>query len=448
MKTIKLLTSLLLAFSVSAETVVNFLRPSSPADTYPVNITRYQKGGKHTWMTNVSQLTDTSAATGLPAARREAGMTSQVDGSIYLLGDDLSTWTLITPFLVIPEFETSISEVVSPMAYQIFQRTNASAGPMTVTAYVAGPTGTALEARYNGGSWETIGSSDQDGLVEGVLGDQPVLAAGGNFELRLVGLSDITTISNVGVGDVFAIWGQSNGSGRLTTNQVYGGSALASMLGNDYIWHAMADQTDSRVGQIDSVSSDNDSQMGSVWPIVATYMTATNNVPFAVVQCTRGGTGFGASQPSWVPGADHFDRSTLFGSAMYRTRLTSAKAVIWWQGEGWGVSSNLYYLNVTNVVNQAVASLPTFKFIPISIQEIVGATTGQTNVWTAIDWLWNSGNSAILHGPTLATYPLGGADNIYTEDEGQPTPYYHIKTPTNGAAAAYRIATNLHALFP
>lgn len=103
-----LLLVIFIGLSVAAQTpsggvpIGGYISPNSVGNTYPTQLTRYQKGGVHTWMTSTSQLTDTSAATGLPTARRESGMISIINGVSYKLGSDLVTWTVgnsvLTPF--------------------------------------------------------------------------------------------------------------------------------------------------------------------------------------------------------------------------------------------------------------------------------------------------------------------------------------------------------------
>lgn len=98
----RLLLLFLAAIPLCAEPVVSLLQPSSPTfDTYPVTTTQYQLAGWMNWMTNASQLTDTSPATGgLPMSRRKTGMISSIAGVDYRLSADLTTWTDVTPVTI------------------------------------------------------------------------------------------------------------------------------------------------------------------------------------------------------------------------------------------------------------------------------------------------------------------------------------------------------------
>ncbi len=351
--------------------------------------------------------------------------------------------------LVVPSFTPTISTITEPAQYQTFQRNTSTTGPIYVVGTASGPTGTIIEARINSDAWQTVGPTDlfgrYSGTITGAVGEQSV-------SVRISGSATVTTVNNVRIGEVFAIWGQSNGSGRLTSNTTYtNATVIASIFGNDYTWKNIVDPTDSNVGQIDTVSSDSDGLgMGSPWPQVADGWKNTVGIPIAFVQCTKGGTGFSGS-PSWVPGSDYYDRTTLFGSGIYRIQTVhGVRAILWWQGEGgFDDTTGMSYITpFTNMVTAVQTVYPGLKLVPCKLQECVGITTPRlTNGWYAIGRLWNEFPNLVHTGPTLADAPVGAASNILTEDEGTGLPYYHIKTATNSMSAAYRWLTNLTANF-
>ena len=352
--------------------------------------------------------------------------------------------------LLIPPFSTSVSSITEPVQYQTFQRNASITGPVYVSGTASGLSGQVIQARHSSGAWQTVGSTDIygrfSGTITGSVGD-------GNLDVRIQNAATYLTVQNVRVGDVFAIWGQSNGSGRLTSNQSYtNATVIASIFGNDYTWKNIEDPTDSNSGQIDTISSDSDALgMGSIWPIVADGWKNNVGTPIAFVQCTKGATGFGLTQPSWIPGTNYFDRSTLFGSAMYRIQTVhGVRAILWWQGEGGfdDVTGMSYITPFTNMVTAVQSQFPSLKLVPCKLQQCVGVSNQRlTNGWYAIDRLWNEWPNLVYRGPTLADVPVGSANNILAENEGTGLPYYHIKTSTNGAAAAYRWLTNLTANF-
>lgn len=214
--------------------------------------------------------------------------------------------------------------ITSPVPYLVYQR-HGGVSNIPVRGTV-GASGT-IEARFNGGDWQPIGQA-ANGAFSGVLPNQP--QGQGALEIRLADAPDVTAaVPYVGIGDVFVIAGQSNASGRGDHPQSAGHDWLkAALFGNDYLWRELTDPSDSDAGQVDSVSVDFEAG-GSVWTLVAGHYLNAASVPVAFVPAAKGGS----SITAWQPGRDRFDRATLYGSMIYRARLTGAKAVLWWQGE-------------------------------------------------------------------------------------------------------------------
>lgn len=349
----------------------------------------------------------------------------------------------------VPSFTPSLASLSSPAANQVFQRNTGTSGIVTVSGTASGPTRTVVEARAGTNAWQTVGVTDRNGQFTG-----SITAPVGSFTLqaRVATGGATLSVTPVGVGDVFALWGQSNSSGRLSNNQTYSNSVMASVFANSYTWQTITDPTDSNSGQIDSISSDADSLgMGSVWPLVATQWASSTGIPIAFVPCSKGSTGFGASQPTWVPATNRFDRSTLFGSAMNRIRAVGGvRAILWWQGEGGfdDTTGNSYITPWLTMATNVQAEFPGLKLVPCKLQECVGVTNQRlTNGWWAVQRIWSEATNFSLVGPTLADAPPGAASNILTEDEGQPLPYFHLKSNSTGLSAATRWATNLIANF-
>lgn len=380
--------------------------------------------------------------------RTEAGHAIKIPAELWMSDD--ATQAVRTEAgneVRVPEFLTVT--ISSPVTFQTFQRNGSNQADIPVTCNVSGGGGRAVQARWGTGAWSSLGTTDASGNLTGTLSSQPV--GQNTLQVRTTDSMAIASVLYVGVGDVFAIWGQSNGGGRGTTNQSYSHATLKAVLyGNDYAWKELADPTDSNSGQVDSISSDNDSEMGSVWPLVSTTVMATTGFPIAFVPCCKGATGFGASQPTWIPTASPLDRTTLFGSALYRTQQSGARAVLWWNGEGGfdEVSGDTYVNAFQNMTTTARATLATLQFIPCKIQECVGIlSTKQDNLWNAQGRLWAE-NPHVLTGPTLADTPTGSVTNILTEYEGGAEPYYHLKSSATLQTAADRWAARLLALFP
>ena len=135
----------------------------------------------------------------------------------------------------------------------------------------------------------------------------------------------------MGVGDIFIIAGQSNASGRgLTLNSYSHPSLKAALFGNDDVWKELADGVDDKLGQVDLVSFDFYTK-GSPWPLIATNIMESQNVPVAFIPTAKGGTRI----YQWEPEDNHSDPSTLYGSMNRRINAVggNVKGVLFFQGE-------------------------------------------------------------------------------------------------------------------
>jgi len=199
-------------------------------------------------------------------------------------------------------------------------------------------------------------------------------------------------------GDVYVIAGQSNASGRgknlqLSTNRE------AYLFGNDGRWKPLADPVDSSVDQIDIVSSDAKAAAGSVWPLVASaYPGRITFVPAA-----NGGTRI----EEWLPRANHEDRTTLYGSMIYRARRAGKiKAVLWWQGETdavLGTPKDVYLAHLTTIANAIQEDLGV-NLVPAKLQRIT-LTPHYLAINEAIDSAWLN-NPNVTPGPDLSSLNL------------------------------------------
>ena len=303
------------------------------------------------------------------------------------------------------------------MAFQVLQRHGGAAD-----IPIAGETSTAgtIEARFNGGTWQTIATVGA-GLFAGVLANQP--QGQGSLEIRLAEAPEtVVAVAPVGIGDVFIVAGQSNASGRGTNLQPVAHPTLrASVFGNDYVWHELSDPFDSDSNRLDAVSIDLEAG-GSVWPLVATHFMNARSIPVAFVPTAWGGS----SISDWQPGEDRFDRGTLYGSMAFRARLTGARAVLWWQGETdalEGMSEETYAAQFNQFVSAVALDLGV-PVIPCLIHNSMGipddaeAAVRQAVVQAA------GANSMIWLGPDLS--------DIASDD------LYHLKSDANLQVAAGR----------
>lgn len=309
-------------------------------------------------------------------------------------------------------FDTSTPatvDIISPVAYQVTQ-SSGSSGTIPITAAVRHAAAN-VNASFAGGANQQIAAS-QKGIFTANLTGQ----GNGQGTLQLSTPKRSASQSLVGLGDIFIIAGQSNASGRVTNTKSYSHATLKSILyGNDYTWKEMADFTDSNSGQVDSVSSDSGTY-GSFWPLVATSYLAARSAPCAFVPCAKGGT----TSTQWLPGANHQDRTTLYGSMVYRTLQTGAKCILWWQGEQDaynGVSAATYQSNLATIVAALATDLPGVKFMPCKLQ--LGNTYSDGNaaqIQTAIANIWAGGYSNVVTGPDFSAMRADGGDHFTTDN--------------------------------
>lgn len=285
--------------------------------------------------------------------------------------------------------------ITTPTAYRTFQRNSSGLANIAITGtYVGTPSG--IEARWNGGTWTAMGTVS-GGNFSGTLSNQT--QGQGTLEVRFTNDTGISASSAyVGIGDVFIVAGQSNASGYGTNNQSYSHATLkATMLGNDYNWKELVDPTDSKINQVDSVSAETGTPGGSVWPLLATLFMANQGVPCAFVPCAWGG----ADVLSWQPGANHEDRTTLYGSMNYRAIQTGVKVVLLHLGERDALigTSQATYNSLLDSFANAVNTDSSVKVMACKLQNCTDRD--ETAVNAAIAEAWGD-NSNVLTGPDFS----------------------------------------------
>lgn len=287
--------------------------------------------------------------------------------------------------------------MTSPSSYQVIQRNTSTTGDIPIAGILPGGPFD-IEARYGGGSWTTI-TTGVSGAFTATLTAQPV----GNalLEVRRVGSALVSTATNVAVGEVFIIAGQSNASGYGTNNQVYSSVQPGRLFGNDYIWKALTDPTDSFDFQVDAVSKDNSlsGARGSIWPLVATALANLLSVPVGMVPTALGGT----SILQWQPGASHVDRTTLYGSMVYRSTISPPRAVLWWQGETDAINGTpqATYNTRLDTIADTIQSDLGVKIMPCKLQICNVVPVFEAAINAAIAQAWVD-NVNVLTGPDLS----------------------------------------------
>lgn len=258
---------------------------------------------------------------------------------------------------------TTSSLVVNNLSpYQILQRdASGNANIFVEGTYTGSPSG--IEARWNSNeTWTTLSlDTDGAGTFSGILQNQ--FQGQGPLEVRFSEATHITdTINFIGVGDIFIIAGQSNASGRGSTlNTSTHPSLQATLFGNDDIWKELEDKVDDDTGQIDVVSSDVIAE-GSPWPLIATQIMESQNIPVAFVPAAKGSTII----LQWRAAENHSDPTTLYGSMNRRITAVGGqvKAILFFQGESdadFGTSQEFYETELNTFVNTVAIDFPGLK---------------------------------------------------------------------------------------
>ena len=158
----------------------------------------------------------------------------------------------------------------TPQPYQVFQHTNGW-GNILISGRHSGSS--AIEASWKGGPWQPLTI-----FGDRFIGSYYAQPGQGTLTVRDKNNTSISaTCANVGIGDVFVVYGGPNASGRAANNQTYTQTAgiKAAMFGNDYAWKELVEPHDSYANQVDRVSDDfyrySATVGGSLWPRLATW---------------------------------------------------------------------------------------------------------------------------------------------------------------------------------
>lgn len=308
--------------------------------------------------------------------------------------------------------------VTSPVQYRTYQRNRTTnQATFTVSGSIAGFSGSqTVEASFNGSAYATVAT----GVTSSFSGSFTASSGQGNLTVRIAGdASTAVTVPTVGVGEVILCVGQSNMSGRGNASQtaslVSSKAFTCTLFGNDYTYKALTDPYDSNSGQVDTVSSDIGAA-GSYALLLANMLSSALSLPVMLIPAALGGT----SQSQWQPGTNHQDRSTLYGSSVYRAlQAGGVGAIIWHQGESDTNSSGNpqsgYQAGITAVATAYLADLGT-KMAICKLQNY--GTALPTGMNSTIQALWDSG--VVIKGADLSLINVNGTgDDLHIRQNDQ-----------------------------
>lgn len=271
-----------------------------------------------------------------------------------------------------------------PVPFQVVQRNLNNRAFFPITGNIDSPgVPRTIEASWNGGAYRDI-ATDVRTDFRGLITNLP--AGTGTLNVRVKEVpTQASSVASCSIGDVFIIAGQSNASGQggaPNSSYVSVNGLESGVFGNDYKWRKGTDPIDGNVNQVDAVSSDA-SATGTYWPLLAGLLIANQNIPVGWIPCPLGGTAIA----SWLPGANREDRTTLYGSMVYRARQqpNGVRAVLWHQGESDalvnGFTGTAIYKSRLKTLADAIRADLGVKTLCAKVHEWTGApSTSSANI--------------------------------------------------------------------
>lgn len=203
-----------------------------------------------------------------------------------------------------------------PQPYVLYQRDGANTSGMQIRGRPVGITDPGqVEARFNGGPWQTLDAASDDGKFSGSIVGR---TGQGKLEVRCAGQPDaVTAVEPVAVGDLFLVTGQSNADGRGSVNVTL--ADTNPFVGVKYQGDRWSRGDD---------PSDNSGKHASPWPIVLDTLIPEQKVPMGFVQAAAGST----VVRQWRKEGQLYKRAmTLLQKAT--DGGMAVKAVLYYQGE-------------------------------------------------------------------------------------------------------------------
>lgn len=363
--------------------------------------------------------------------------------------------------------------ISSPLTNAVIQRDQLS-GMATVNVSGMVNPATAVEVSRDGVSWTTatLSGTSYNAVLTGVPVGRYTISA------RLVNTpATVVTVSNVGIGDNFAIIGDSNALGLGLNLQTYTGSpGQVSLLTNARVWKSLkgdpVDVLDEDTGITNCQwillvclrhSLYDQGQGGSIWPLVGSRLSAAHpGLPIGLIVMARGGS-FLTCDPAvqnwtcWQKPTGYWanDRwKSLYADMAYRLQALGAsnlRAVIWFEGVNDVFKNNLnssaanYRSYLQRLVNSLVTDFGPLQVMisqpgdcnPSLYNACANLDAGMDNVRSAVTEAWSTMPN-VARGPVLNDISKADA----TGSDG-----LHYKSDTSSQAAASRLTLAMEAAF-
>lgn len=287
--------------------------------------------------------------------------------------------------------------LITPQAYQTFQRIGDGTGTIALAGKSVGlPAETSLDHSFNGGAYSAA-------LTGQAAGQGRVIRrrSGG-------GLTSSTYVDLVGIGEVFAVAGQSNSTPQATNTQNYSHATLkAGMYGS----------------QGSPIYTDFvNLSVKSWWPKVATDLMATLTLPVGFIP--GGWTSTSIANWQKVGGlATPITGYTCYSLLVKRIQDatssgTPPRCILWWQGEtdvGLVTPRATYLAALTQLADDLYADTGC-KLMPCKLGNSWGGSAPWLAINGAIGDAWAAGGN-ILTGPDFSDLVPSSGQHFVSDAE-------------------------------
>jgi len=229
-------------------------------------------------------------------------------------------------------------ELLSPLDYQVFQRTGRDEGYVLVSGRMEGASAASVRIRGRTRAKKTFDSGELSVPVTGgAFRERLAVPAGGWYEVTVRGEAGgkkfEAKVEHVGVGEVFVGAGQSNSTNCGEERQKVKSGMVSTFDGGKW-----------RIADDPQPGCHDKSANGSFWPPFGDALYRREKVPVGVAVTGHGGT----SVRAWQPGGELYE---WMMRRIYRLGPGGFRAVLWHQGESdVGMSSRRYASMLANVI--------------------------------------------------------------------------------------------------
>lgn len=296
--------------------------------------------------------------------------------------------------------------LATPVAWKLIQQSGGVAS-ISITGTAANLDGTDVEASFNGGEWQSLATISSNAF-SGTLAAQAAGRGTLTVRSKLYPVLEANK-SNIGIGDIYLVSGDSISEGRVNNPQTHGLTTnKPSAYRQDDVWVEANDPCDT-------------GSAASHWPLLAKLLTTASGYPVAFVTTGTGGKDIAGS------GTSYYNK----GSAGYDIITSQASEV------GGLFKAMLLHLG-TNAATDATLTRAAYKTaLQTFAADIRADIQADLNLYLGVFGLYSTGfsNNAIRNaiadavtstaslyaGPNLLGLPFGDGVHPRSDDHAART---------------------------